>query len=269
MSISTNFANELSPSLKAFHAKLERLLALVRFTESAIMLRPRLGAMIDRQQLGDPYVTMLDRFLDAKDVGDEEVIDSALAMAYGAFEDVIRKFIEASVRSINQSQRDPSKLPETFQIEHIYRTGRILATVKRPVDHFDFEFLDLGRNLASCGGASSKYVLNATSFSFEHGILTVEALNRLFRRLGIDIDWDLIGADKAIKQLLGESKTRACTKAVKMRIDEIVRSRNYVCHTGMADATRSSEWTVSTLEFLKSLVDALARSAAKSLTRKY
>lgn len=269
MSLSDNLVSSVKPASKAFHAKIDGLLMLLTFAETARRLRPRLGALVDQQRLDAEHRSMLSDFLNSKDVDNHDLAEGAAVVAYGALEQYMRKLMEESVRSINKAKKAFDDLGEQLRNEHVFRTGRALVTIRQPKDHAEFSYPELGKNLGSCDTGSLSYKLNVTTFSYEHGMFTVDGIERFVERIGITINWDRVGANAEIKKLLRETKTRDCAKAVRARIDQFVRLRNFVCHTGMADAAQEFRWAGESLRLLKLFVDSLTEIVATALQKKY
>lgn len=239
MSISDELAGRMSGPKRALDARLGEAETAAKFVGTALSLRPRLGrAAIPWDSLSGEDRELTQRFLSARDVSADPLIPSLLVICYGAFEAYINEMIKRAADAVGATRTAIDKLPESLLVENVFRTGRAYLTAKAESAHKRFDFPALARALAACEPGNREFSLNAECFGYEIGVVSLENLRRALARLGVDLNWDSFGRDADIRRILGHDSTRRCAKAVETTVQDLVRDRNVISHTGYTHDTR-------------------------------
>ena len=232
MSISSTLQAAAKAPAEELILSLEDLSATTQLFARASRLRPRLNAMLRWETLQAEERRLVSEFIEYRDANEKIVSLSLIVVCYGLLEKFVRELLERAVAVINSELKIFDRLPKSLTNENIFRTGVALQSIRGTRSHLKFEYSLLARNLGTCAIGADSYVLNAQCFSFGHGILTPTSIDHLFQRIGVELDWDRFGANSKLKALLGEPRTRDCTKATRNFLEDLVTKRNVVAHSG-------------------------------------
>ena len=268
MSISRYLESAVEDPKRELAAKLAEVEAAARLVSVATNLRPRLNGMVRWEGLQDYEKKLVRDFIQLHEANSRTVLISLLVICYGSLEDFLRELMERSVLAINASGTHVEGLPETIFEENIYRTGQVLQTVKAKRGQRKYNFIALARALGACDGNSGSISLNAECFSFGQGIVSPDGIESSLARVGVKLNWDRFGSDAAVRSVLGETRTKNCAKAARSAVEELVRARNVVSHTGGLEVEVDEEEVFKYTRLLPPFCEVLVKEMGKQLDAK-
>lgn len=241
MSISELLEVEVIDARRELEAKLADVDSTLHLLSTAIMLRPRLSDMLRWEVLQGYEQKLAEDFIEQRDASLRTASMCLLVVCYGSFENFLRELVEGAILAISSGCDAFEKIPERLRRENIYWTGQVLQTVKSTGARGEYDYTNLARALGTCVSGELKFSLNASCFSFSHGIMGPDNMERFLDRMGVRVDWDRFGGEEQMKDVMGERRTRDCTRAVRRTVESLVRMRNIVSHTGSFDADASTD----------------------------
>ena len=206
----------------------------LNFIVTGTILRPRLGAILYSSSAQDYEKGLAEQFISFKDVESKIFLNSLLIATYGIYEKFIREICIASIKTINLKYKNYDELREKVRNQNILLTGKAFSSIFEPLDHFTHTYEDLVKNISTCTKGSCGYSLNSQLFGLYHNILNTENIERLFGRMDINVNWDEIAKNGSYETIYGQMKTRDTSNQIQLEIDNFVRSRNVISHTGPA-----------------------------------
>lgn len=269
MSLSSLLKSELQGTTKTFEATMDNLSSTLEFLQVAEKVRPRIGGIVN-WTAADPEVSALVRqYMGKRDTYSNYAHGPLIVIAYGTFEQFLRRFVEVCVSTLGAVVPSIDQFSSDFCREHIYRTGRAIASVKHPKSYLSFEHEVLGMNLGACRSGEHDYTLNASAIAAEIGPLTKENIDNYIQRLGIKINWDDVGRRKPIQSIVQENDVRKSTKAAIALLERIVFVRNGLAHTGSVAGGLTTAEAAQYLEFIKIVALAIGTVSSQRLVRQY
>jgi hypothetical protein len=232
VSLSDALIREIDAQHRQLNAAMAELGLTAEFARTAFRLRPRLNPMLSWGILQDDDKGLVQNFLDGGGANQAAFFNGLSLVAYGVYENFV---VELVGRSALVMARHAGRFDEyPLCDEHIFRTGQALRSIKgRRREGFDY-FL-LAKNLATCVPGNQAFTINHHVFADDRGSMDVDQIDNLFKRLGLDLDWDRFGAVPDLQDLLGRSGTRNCTNETKRFLNSAVAVRNKIAHTGTGD----------------------------------
>lgn len=266
-------SNALQKSVKAPTEKLQLSLndisATTQLFSRASRLRPRLREMLRWENLQADERRLVQDFIGHREANENAIALSLVVVCYGLLEKFVRELLERTVKVIDSELEDFNELPEQLTSENIYRTGIALQSIKSNSPHVTFDFALLARNLGTCYPNSDSYTLNASCFSIGHGILTPRNMEQIFQRIGVKIDWDRFGSNTDLKKLLKEPRTRDCAKAIRNFLEELVKKRNIVAHSGGLEIVVGESEFEAVTEIIPIFCKILVEQVSSELEKRY
>jgi hypothetical protein len=254
-------------TLKEFDAALDDLQVSLEFADASSKLRPRLGEFLNRAVMRAEANALVDRFFKHAAAEPTPFYRGIVIILGGAFEQFIRGLLHDAVLSVRRSVKKYDALGEHIKKENMRRTGQALDSIFEPLDHFDFDYYELCKNIGTCIPGSEEFMLNANVFSIYVSNLTPEHLTKAVARLGVSLNWDDVGGDAGLQELLGGSGARETANDVQDYLKEFIKNRNKLAHTG-SGLTFTSEEVEEFLKFFrllgKRLVQVLEKQVKKS-----
>jgi len=235
MRISEVLKAEIAAPKRELEANLAEVEATLQFFSAAMVLRPRLGAVLSWPERPGYEHTLAQEFMDKREASVSAFLLGSCVICYGSLEEFMRHLVERAVRALNSGCSDLSDIPESVLRENIFRTGQVLQTVKGGGVRKDYDYTELARALGSCSAGTVDFSLNEVCFSFSQGVMSAPNIESLLQRLSVRVDWDRFGENADIRKICGERKTRDCSVAVQRSVSALVNTRNVVAHTGGLD----------------------------------
>lgn len=268
MTLSSDLTTAVDPVKRAFLACLANINAALAFLDSAESLRPRISPVIDWGSTDASLRQLLDRFLNQNSPDKLRPVNGVIVVGYAAFEEYFLSFCERCLVTIASHKRF-SDLDLDMQIEHAYRTGRLLSQIKTNRHGLTIIPEELGQALSTCRAEADEYSLNTLAFCHDAGILTCENIEGLVARFQVRLDWDELGRNNDLKKFTGESKLRRSTKATKQRWDNLISARNTIAHSGGESLTLSIRELLEYVQLIELFATVVTQGILKSLAHKY
>lgn len=269
MSLSRSIRQDVAGAVRTFEATIDGLISTLGFVDTSERLRPRVGGVLNRDAMDAELRSLVDDYISRSDSYSSQIHPALIVVAYGSFEQYLRRFVEVVVSTICKEVNSVDNLPDAFHEEHIFRTGKALASIRDPRDHIKYDYVDIAKNLGSCVAGESGYSLNHIVFGVDIGALNQVSIDNLLKRVGGGINWDDIARRRAIKDIVGEEGVRRCKKGTIALLQEIASVRNSIAHTGTPSKTLSTTDTVRYLEFIKCIAEGITTLSIAALVRKY
>lgn len=267
MSISDSFQREIDAPTKIFSASITEIRDAMAAAARAEELRPRLGSVLNHE--GPKFELGLAReFISNRNSYVPTLAQACYVLAYGHYENLIREIVTRAARAINY-EVVLARLPDSLIQENVHQVGRLLSRIKNPVVHIQLDYAMVGRNLASLKANDGRYVLEHTAFAYDHGGLSSDGLDRLLSRIGLQLDWNEFGRSAGFKSMFQESKVAKCKDKVQESLDEFVKHRNLIAHTGSSSITMDQATISSLCGFLMEFQVVLIKLVTQTLERKY
>jgi hypothetical protein len=246
-----------NPGLREFKASLADAEENLLFIESAAWLRPRLGELLNWGVLTPEVRIRCQSFMDKKDVQSDLLYRGVFVLIAGAFEQLVRRCLKDAVTEISKATPRYADLNAEIVRQNVMRTGRALATILDPPTHLDLDYPQLCTNIGTCIENSDSVSLNAEAFALFFSTLTPSKLAEVLRRIGVTLDWDAIGRDRAVRAVLGTTKTRQTADAVQRYLKNFINTRNKLAHSGSGGVSISPADVQKAIKFFRAFVDAL------------
>lgn len=240
-----------------FEIFLQEIEGIISFIRASSALRPRLNSLIDWTLLDAPAKELVKEFLDQKTVELSSQYRGMVILISGAFEQLVRKFIDEIISEKNKKYPAYDNLPEGIQIQNFIRTGRVLATFGNPKDHLTINYQLLIGRLATCFSGSKDYALNPEVFSFSVSNLTSKNLEEIFNFSGVKVLWDDFGRNKEFETMLNTKGARSTGKAIAEKLDKFCKIRNQLAHTGTGGLVVTDDDILNYIIFFRSFSNLL------------
>jgi hypothetical protein len=114
---------------------------------------------------------------------------------------------------------------------HTKMTGRALGTVFEPIDYLPFDFDRLSSSLGTFVATSQSVSINGDAFSIRDGNLSPDDVDHFLVRLGLELAWAEVGADKKLQKIFEASSKTAAGQAARGFLYTAVKTRNKVAHS--------------------------------------
>lgn len=268
MSASTDFEERILPACKSFDASLSSIRNTLSFLKLSERLRPRLGSYLRWDTLDPNSRSLLEEFMNSPKDDNNRPAYGFIVVGYGAFEELVLNITEAAAAWIS-SYKKYEELDEQIKTENIYRTGRLLSMIKNLRTDIAIDHKELGSNLGKCYEPSSSYNFNSTAFRYEAGVLDIENLEKLTKRVGIKINWDRVGAIPAIKDYFSENSVRRVAKHACLEWNSYTQLRSRIAHTGGEELSLEFDEIDRKIQFLVRFGEAFKTVYSNEICAKY
>ncbi len=244
----------------------------MKFVQSANELRPRLGNIFSATsswgKMDQIDKTLAKEFINSKEVRLEVIFGTLYIGVHASFEDFVKCLVKKAVECINSKKLPNDKLKKELIDENLHYSGIALSTIKKPTDHYEFNYPQIASTLVTCYSDCVK--LNAEAISIQSGGVTPENIKSLFKRICIEIDWDHLFTDNELKELedlcdeiTGKGKRRTAKK-IQEYISTMVTKRNQIVHTSGAASISYTDLDIQ-IKFVRKLAEALSKYVKKNM----
>ena len=261
---STTLAN----AVKEFELALDDLASNFEFVRlSAARLRPRLADMLNWKIMDVDAKALATKFL-KQGAAQENILYRGLVISLaGAFEQFVRRILRDAVLNVNKSELPFDDLNDGLRRQNAYRTGIALQTIFEPLDHLELDYELLSKNIGTCWIGSKKPVLNADAFGIFLSVISPEKLSDALQRIGIRLQWDVLGKDSGVRNALKKEDARETAKALQEFLKRFGQTRNKIAHTGSSGIVVAETDFEQLLKVFRSFVRALTSFVEAKLVR--
>lgn len=253
--------------LKEFAAALDDLSNSLAFSQASSRLRPRLSGFLNWAAMSPEAKGLVDRYLKHTSTEPTPFYRGVVIILGGAFEHFVRNLLHEAVVNVRQSVTSYDALGDHIKKENMRRTGQALGSIFEPLDHFDFDYYELCKNLGTCVPGNEEFTLNAEVFSIYVSNMSPEHLVGALSRLGVDLNWDELGGDAGLQQLFGGTGVRETANEIQGYLGEFIKKRNKLAHTGGGGMIFTSEEVEEFLTFFRLFSKRLAQVLQKRLKK--
>lgn len=179
-----------------------------------------------------------------------------LTMVSG-FEEYLRGKIRETTEGYSNAKRKYAEVDETVRMTNVRETARLLRRIDSPPEYLTLNVDDLCRGLGSCVPGSDRVLLNPDAFADVESLVLLETFAERVAIFGLDVSFDVLGKDAAIRDALKLSPragAREVGKALHTELTVMRRNRNRIAHTG----GNAADVTTELLGFHRTLVLAVA-----------
>jgi len=249
-------------------AYLQELAECLEFVRASTRLRPRLGEHVNWPGTGAAEKQLINSFLNRKTVREQLIYRALYVSTHAAFEQFVRDLVVTAADYICANIDSYENLWAELQSEHIYRTGQAMATVYQPLEHYDFDYEKLSRNIGTSVGGGGKFTLNSDALALVWGTFTPDNLDKVVNRVTVALNWDSLAKHGELAACFGDGRTRDLAKAVRASLELMVKNRNRIAHsTGIAAEVEEPQLREQ-IRFVRAFCHALATLMKSELTKK-
>jgi hypothetical protein len=243
----------LDDAKNEFELALNEVESNLEFLSTSARLRPRLNPLVNWALLAEDHhsKTLVEDFLRQKEVVLTPQYRGMTVIISGAFEQLIRRIIEAAIIAFSASKNGFDSLPHGIRVQNVVRTGRALTKFQEPLDHAPLDHQLLVERLVSCHSKSEKFELNHEVFSYFVSNLTSRHLEEVLGWIDVSLNWDDIGRNKEIESFLGTKGAKQSGKAAAEFLNKVTKLRNNVAHVGVSGLTVTETDVKSFLKFFR------------------
>ena len=254
-------------ALQEFRLLTDELEDSLRAAGTVVDVQKRLGS-VEWESLGKNARQLLGYISKNKNIDVTPIYRGLLVALAGAFEHFVRRLIRDAITFYNERVTRFDDVPEKLRHQNILRTGKALATIAQPFDHWPVNYEQVGKNIATCTAGATGFVLNADAFTGAVSNLTSPQLETILeQRLGFTLNWDDVGRVIPMQKLLGKVDTNTTANAAKAELQAFIKLRNKIAHTGSGGVTISSPDLARLIAFFRLLATAMGSALRKHVDR--
>lgn len=258
----------MATALEDLALHLDEAATSANFVSVASSLRPRLGHLIDWNNIQDnvELFELARSFMNIKDIRYEMLYGSLFIRVLADFERFIRRLVENALEEMVRGATY-NEIKEKLGMHNLRLTGRVLASVSEPRDHLKFDYQNLVENLATCKAGTERFKLNAPAFSAAVVGGSPSVIERALKNIDVDNWWDEVGANKKLQVFLGTKKPRDTANLAKQKLTELWRVRNMIAHASDEVVEVSETKFRDCVEFIRAFSAALSSTIMSRATR--
>ncbi len=235
----------------SFHDVLESISEHARFFSCAMAIRKRSAEIIPFNGLNPQDTPAVESFRRAGIENGQPVFESLYVSICFHLEEFVRDLHKVAVEEIVRRCPKVEDVKKELLNNHVVATGQILFRYLADARASKVDVNLYARNVASCVPGGANYTLNAEAFTLFFSGAGVEDLERLFKRIGFEINWDDLGRSAELRQFFQGGRAREVGKHAKMFLDDFVSERNVIVHRGVGVRDVPEAKIHSAVEFFK------------------
>ncbi len=256
-------------ALQQFLGKLSEVREYTDFVAASSSMRPLLSSAVDRNKLYGDGPAIMQAYFAAKCDSVKLSCNAAIIAVGSSFEEFIRRLLRDAINWINDSKRARGDIDEHLMNHNIVISGKVLATLFEPPADFAFDYDTLCVNLGTCGTETTTVVLNTQAFTFGVSGVNLSGIDRVLKRLGVEIDWDHIAVLPALQKHCNTKTTADTAKYIKQYLADFIISRNKIAHMGLGTVPSTIESNARMISFFELFAPKLAQVAEDRFTKRH
>ncbi len=234
-----------------FQVALDEISKHARFFSYAQNLR-RLGhASFAMDRLGDGERALIRSFIESRLEDSAPTFDALYVSICAHFEEFIRDIHRSILVDLNKKYAPVDKLKMQLLKNHVVATGHLMVRSQSYPRAMKLDINAYALNVGGCSPGNAKYVLNADSFTFFFQGCSPEALEELFEKIGMTLEWDTFGRDAGIKNFFRGGGVREVAKLARNFVSDFVKERNSIAHGGARSQSISEQSVIDATLFFK------------------
>ncbi len=260
----------LSNTLKAFEARLDEIATHQQFVSSSLKIGREASSYWDYKtltQVNNIKSLVNEHQAGSKQVRLEDLCGALSVQLFAAVEWFIGQTLTKSVQRISNLVENFDDLPPEVNKNHIILTGRALTRIFESPPHERLDKDKLFRSLSGCVKGSKSFEINDDIFSFYLPNIDSTNLSKCLLRIGLKLDWDLIGENKNLQKLFQVTSKRKTANECSTFLDQCAKNRNAVAHRGDGSATTEFEELTKQIFFFRNLSKSLVEQVISHLNQ--
>ena len=210
---------------------------------------------------------MAEQFIALKDYNLEVGFNGMMISLTSSFEEFLRRLIRDGIADICKKITPYSKLKPRLQQHHLVSSGYALITLPNPPVESNYDYDLICQNLGNCHTNSENVTLNGNVFHSKLSSLTQKTINEALDRINISIDWNRFGQNAGLRKVLRVDGKRDGTKETIVWLDEFVKKRNRIAHTGVVGYLTKQTEIEEALAFFDAFAPVLADAVEDGLKK--
>lgn len=250
-------ATKISPAKTSLDALLESNAQWFDWIEAAGKFEGLLKDKIPWDQLDGSARSFVQSRLKSTAPTRQVLLNSFYLTMVSGFEEYLRGKIREATETYSNSKKKYGEVAEAVRMTHVRESARLLRRIDSPPDYLTLNVDDICRGLGSCIPGSERVLLNPDAFADVESLVLLETFAERVAIFGLDVTFDVLGKDSAIRDALKLSSragAREVAKALQTELAAMRRNRNRIAHTG-GDA---ADVTTELLSSHRALVQAVA-----------
>jgi hypothetical protein len=240
-----------------FSAHIDELRQNLYFINHAIKLRPMLASIVDRSNGRTPGTIAVDTFCKLHYTQNRVVVNGLYVTLIASFEELLRNLLRIAIQERVKQVDKYSDLGEKLMKRHIEYTGKILANIHKPPAHLSLDYYEICRKIGTCFPDAVTFEINETAFSIINAITDLQNFFECIEVIGFTISWDDIGRDERLQQFFTLTGTRETQKEIHIYLDNAIRHRNRIAHTGQSVADITDDEIHECISFFELLSECI------------
>ena len=253
---------KFSPSKASLDALLESNVQWFGWIEAASKFEALLKDKIPWDQLDSGARSFIQSRLKSSAPARQVLLNSFYLTMVSGFEEYLRGKIREATEAYSRSKRKYDEVAEAVRMTHVRESARLLRRIDSPPDYLTLNVDDLCRGLGSAIPGSDCVLLNPDALADVESLLLLETFSERVAIFGLNVSFDALGADGAIRDALklpARTGAREVSKVLRAELIEMRRNRNRIAHTGGNAADVTTEILFSHRLLVQALADAINR----------
>jgi hypothetical protein len=255
---------------KEFLTAVNEVRNLLSFMKAASAARSTIGQLLDRANWSsfEQYPKSLaENFIAQKDYNLEVGFSGMVISLASSFEEFVRRLIREGIAELCKKVMSYDKLKARLRQQHLVSSGYALISLFDPPVESNYDYELICQNLGNCHSGSKSLTLNGNVFHTKLSGLTQKTINDGLDRINISIDWNRFGQNAGIRKVLRVDGKRDGTKETIAWLDEFVKKRNKIAHTGIVGYLTKQSEIEEALTFFDAFAPVFADSVEEGLMR--
>lgn len=254
--------------LTKLHAELDELIELFMLHDIMRQAFPRYNHVLSKDPASQHWATDTElEKVTAKISSRPETDNRALyILAWGSFEQFVRGYINDSAKLRNELKIPAPKESQVWSQHAIVCSG-LLADHIRGSKMLNMNIDVLAKDIHLGVVANAPWTLNADALSAVGGNMNEEMLELYGKRIGVNLEWQAIGAGTSVKKACSEDPDGAGSPGdwAKTKFCYIRDRRNTYAHQGVGNGGCDSNDLFKAIKYLRLLADRLVERAHEDL----
>ncbi|MET3501098.1 hypothetical protein ABIC45_002710 [Mucilaginibacter rubeus] len=236
-------------TIEVFYSEIKLAVNHLNYTTS---LKSKINGLVNWQQIEAQDKKLINEYYKLEPLPFRIIYNSLYVSIVAGFENFLREFLFVLI----QEKGKAGKLSDAFLKKHLQLSGIILSYTFTMPSHLNIDTYKIGKNLASCTPQSTPFTLNPEIAYFVKNILEIEKVLDFLTSCGVNIQIDAFGRNADLVSLLKTTNPRETVKELQEKMDEYVKNRHKIAHTGLD----SSEITPSIINETIAVLLAVAKT---------
>lgn len=241
----------------ALETHLEELTQIIAQSEFIPKVRATLPAFLNWDAMNGEQKKFTNSIFSKGLNTDRTLNNSLFVSAVASFESFLTKTIESSIQILNENFKRYDSYDDVFLNRQIQFAGKMLSSIYGPPHHINIDFHKICKNIGTIYPDSTVVTLNPEISVYFRNILDLESFSKFFVDLNIKIDIKEIAKNSEVKKEFDSKSFKDTFKQLEAFINETIRLRNRIAHTGQSASDITREKLGSLISKLNSVAEAI------------